>query len=736
MIGKGVAPGRGSGRDARVAGGGMRNLLGRLHARPGGELTRIAAFWQAPALPDDKHARVAALYRTMTDPRAARSAWDRLAGRDRELVRLLAIGDAGDGAATLAELADRLGVSEADARQTATSLYRVGILAREGDDDPLPVGATARLFLPRELALLFRRVQDEIDAGDLADTPLRALAALLDDAEIEDAAVAWGVRVLPGLRARADLTQQLLRRVGDAERLAAVVARLRPDAARLWRLLREEPDDAAIPLADAAAAVGLGDDDPRSGERLRAALAQLESTLLVWHSYRSDGSRWLFVPSEIRTPRPAAAAELPPLAPIAAPAPPSPPWRHQDALAWDLLTLLRDIADPHAPPWPVETDPPRPRLLRLNRRLWHQGADVPPPGYLDLLISLARSENLLAEQGDDHPRLVPTAAGRPWRERTFGAQSDRLRWWWQASTEWVEGRARAEVEVWGADWRGARRKLAALLPEPAVGLEPGVWYALESVAARLAAHDPDLLGATFTAATARHASGEDARAAAIAEVVAVELATAFAWFGLVEVADLPGQPRAVRRPDETATAPADGAAGQETSVGAALAVSAEGEVELRIPSPLRVWALSAFAEPTELGRVSRYRLSADGLERALAAGFDLDQVTTFLVRQGGTPLPPSVAERLGEWARGYRRVRLRRAVLLAPDDPADVPELSRIAAEAGWPTRPLDGSLLVEIPAEDGDAEAAVADLLRARGFAPHRATAFAGDPRQRSPGA
>ena len=61
-----------------------------------------------------------------------------------------------------------------------------------------------------------RRVQDEIDAGDVSETPLRALLSLLDDRELEEAAETWGVRVVPGLRGREDLTRQILQQVGDA----------------------------------------------------------------------------------------------------------------------------------------------------------------------------------------------------------------------------------------------------------------------------------------------------------------------------------------------------------------------------------------------------------------------------------------------------------------------------------------------------------------------------------------
>ncbi len=362
----------------------MRNLLGRLNARPPDELAQIAAFWRVPVAARDRRGLVGPLYRTLTDPRAVRAAWDRLAPNERDLVRFLALNEwpEGEGPPTLAEIASRLGIPEPEARRTAVALYRAGILAREGDDDPLPVGTAPRLFLPRELALLFRRVQDEIEVGDLSGTPLRALLELLDDAELEEAAQLWGLRVIPGLRARTDLTEQLLRQVGDAERVAAVVAKRRRDAARIWERVRDAPDGAPVPLPGAAAAAGLDadGDDPRMGQRLRAALAELETSLLVWHTYRPDGSRWLFVPVEIRSPRPPA-ADVPPLAIVAAPTVEPPPWRHPDALAWDLLTLLREVAAGDAFPWSGddEADLPRSWLRRVNARLWHRGEELPPP---------------------------------------------------------------------------------------------------------------------------------------------------------------------------------------------------------------------------------------------------------------------------------------------------------------------------------------------------------------------
>src|SRR5690606_26884227 len=160
-------------RSSALARIGTRNLLGRLNARSPEELARIAAAWSVPLTGADRLGHVSRLYRALTDPRTVRDCWDRLPEDERAMVRLLAVSE--ETALTLPELATHLGISEAEARQIAVRLYHKAIIAREGDDEPLPVGVLPRLFLPRELTSLFRRVQDEIEAGDVSGTPLRAL---------------------------------------------------------------------------------------------------------------------------------------------------------------------------------------------------------------------------------------------------------------------------------------------------------------------------------------------------------------------------------------------------------------------------------------------------------------------------------------------------------------------------------------------------------------------------------
>ncbi len=708
----------------------MRNLLGRLNTRPPDDLARIAGFWGIPLPTGEgtRHRQVGALYRAMTDPRAVRDAWDALDEPQRAVVRNLVLGK--ERAVSLADIAVLLGTDEAEARKVATVLYRIGILTRDGDDASMPVGAAPQLFIPRELAQGFRRLQDEIEAGDLSKTPLRALLELLDDAEMEEAASLWGIRVIPGLRRRDDLARQVLQQVADPARVKNVASKRGPIAARIWARIRGEREHGGLALAEVAGAAGLDPAKARDAAQLRHALAELEGALLVWHTYRPDGSRWLFVPAELESDRAGEPMVIPTPEQVAPERVTPFPWRHPDSLAWDVLTLVREVTLASAPRPEQPDAAPRPWLRHVNRLLWNRGEDTPPSGYLTYLLSLASTVGLLNRRAQEEGPLYELAPGfRAWRDRTFADQTAKLRDVWLGATDWIEGRGRTELEVWGADWRGFRLRLRAIFDE-LVPTTPGTeaWYLLTEVAEWAAARDPDLLGATFTAATARREdpSGDanERRRAAVTDAVIAECETGFFWTSTIEFASVRGRGRALRvrrrRAEGGNIVPFPTPGGASSS---ALTVTDTGEIDLLRPSPLLVWSLSAFATNESLGETSRYRLSPDSLARALSAGFDLEQITAFVSRQSGEPLPPDLAAQLEAWTRGYRRVRVRRAFMLTPDDQGAVEDLKRALTLAGGSLQGVgDGRLLVELPdatAPDDEGTTALIAILRAAGFTP-----------------
>jgi hypothetical protein len=678
----------------------------------------MADSWAVPAMGENKSDVVAALYRGMTDPRAMRDLWQHFTPQERSLAAFLADVADQERPPTVADLATVLDVDVGEARAVATRLYRLGVLAREGDDDPLPVGEEPRLLMPREVAVNVRRVQDEIAAGDLAGSPLRVLIELMDDSELESASRAWGAPVLPGVASRSEVASRVLRSVADPRRLARVVSRRSRDAAAIWQEMRRA--EAPQPLAEILERVGLAGTQSQTVARQRAALADLESALLVWHTYHRDGSRWLFMPHEIREPGQQEPQALPPLVPAVGE---KPRWRPPYALAWDLLTILRFISGPQAPPW--LRNEPAPRWLRRVAAplLWYGARDDLPTGYLDLLQVLGLEEGIfLADESAQPLRIVPGPNARAARQLSFPDLQERLRGRWLRLPAWVEGDAASIVDVRGADWRGMRPRLLAALRQAELEIPQGDWVTLESLAGWVAAVQPGLVGSSFRAATARMAGEvigdtppEDARTEALADIVAFEVAGPCVWFGLAAIADLPGTPRAVQL-RVTAGMGAQPAPALERG----LEIAVSGEIALHEPTPERVWALSAFAELVGLGETSRYRLTSQSVAAALTAGVRQDQITGYLERSSGASLPSPVAASLTEWVQRLRVVRLEAATVLDLDDRTARDQLGRFLRREAWEVSDLgERQLLIRGSAGMANQDDALRQAIERAGFMP-----------------
>lgn len=206
--------------------------------------------------------------------------------------------------------------------------------------------------------------------------------------------------------------------------------------------------------------------------------------------------------------------------------------------------------------------------------------------------------------------------------------------------------------------------------------------------------------------------------AALGDVIGVELGGPFVWFGLTEIADAPGRPRAVRLTESGAALAArkdlpfveDPAEGE-----APLRIDPSGEIALQAPSPERVWALSAFAEQVDLGAVSHYRLTSGSIAAALAAGIERGQIAAFLERAGRRPLPTAIADSLERLERAVRRVWMRRAVILAVDDDTERESLLSLLAEGGWQAEPLGERRVLVTLSAPGAPEAAESDSDEAR---------------------
>lgn len=695
----------------------MRNLLGRLLQRSPAELERIAAAWSVELTGHDRHSDVSFLYRTMTDVWAARDVWERVSPTGQRLVRAL---DEHDGAACApADVATEAGVSLDEARPELQRLYDLGLISAEDGRADGASDAERAVFLPREMGLMIERVEAERAAAVRWDAPLGELLATVPYPELEAAATAWGARVIPAMHARGELVGLVQDQLSRPDRVSRLVATLSPAARNVWARLRTA--GGSLPLDELLAPA----DVPL--QTRRRILRELASPLLLWHGYDAEGARLAVVPEAILNPPPVEVEPPPDLVLVEAADIVEPEWLFPYAAAWDVLTFLREVQT-NAPRWRALAEGDPALVRRVRRRLWwadRETHDV-PTGYVPFVVGVAALAGILRE---DDGRAAPGDAAATWREHGFAAAAQRLVAAWAGAEEWIEGRERVDATLYGASWPLFRQRLIEALGD----LDEDQWYDQERFVERLLKARPDLLRQASVVSVGAAPRGaridtpgqaQDRREQILSLVTGTTLETACVWLGLIErSATLRGR-RAVLRVTPFGrwiagrrVEPALPSLGQ-----AAIAVGGGFQVLLYRPTPRRVWALSAIAELQSLDRISTWALTAEAFTRALASGLALTQVTTYLERQSGAPLPQNVAYTLGEWDRGYRRVWLRRSVLLVPEEGEESEPIVAALREAGLePELLADGriALVYDEPDAGERLYGAATRALRERGFAP-----------------
>lgn len=695
----------------------MRNLLGRLLDRSPQELDRIAEFWSVDLGGRDRFADVAALYRVMTDVWAVRDVSQALTQDSRALIAALLEADGQPREPR--ELVAQAGVAADAGVAELRRLYAAGIASVESDET---IEATTRLFMPRELAVVFERVRDETEVTGRRDAPLDELLESVSNVELEEAAGTWGARVTPGIHARAELEKLVRDHLTRPERVERLVGSLSEPARELWHALRaangDLPFDAALPS------------ERFSNSRRRAIVAELARPLLIWHSQELTNDalvRHLLVPRDVLHPVVAEPAPPPDLIVVEADAVIEPEWFFPQSAAWDLLTVLREVQQLPIR-WNDLTEPDPALVRRLRPRLWRadrESGDL-PTGYLPFIVRVGA---LLGILQNDENRAQPGPAAREWRERAFAPAQQRMVAAWAAAETWIEGLNRLELVLYGAAWPAYRGALLRALGQ----LEPDTWYEQASFIERLLRSEPDLLrqaqvGALASSQLAMQIDTrqpvESRRAQLLSLVIGTTLETACTWLNLIERS----RELTTGRPTFRLTPFGRWIVGRGPEPSAQrlgqfpFTVGANFEVLLYRPTPRRVWALGAFSELKALDRVSTYNLTAPALIRALASGVDLADIVSILERQNGGPVPQNVAYTLAEWDRGYRRIWLRRAVLLEPEEGEDNQRIAEALRDAGLDPELLpDGRILLTYDAPDAGERLfnASSRALRERGFAP-----------------
>ncbi len=698
-----------------------RNLAGRLNARSESELLRISELWQIPVTGRDRPTIAGQLYREMRDPRTVRDFWEMMSADERLIVQTLSLDDrALEPAATIPEIAKLTERETERISDIAGDLYRKGVLGRVGDDAELPVGELPRLFIPRELSSVFRRVQDEIDAGDISRTPLSALISLIDDVDVERAAEAWLPGIVTGPHTRAELSQLILTAVFQSASRAAAIGGLRGDARRIWDWMESRLPERKTGLDEMLTELKLESSRDISAQRRRSALKDLEERLLVWHSYSAAGLRQLFIPSELTQPAITNSAFIEPPDAILDSEIVSRNSAYPFAVSWDLITLVRELhSNVDEPVHDFRSGAPH-RLMEAQREFWNEGRTDGEAltGYLSFLAALGREEHVIDGGGDTS--LKPGPALQEWRSRSFAAQQTRLLWRWSELPVWSEGLALGSVAVEDALWPQFRRKVLSHLAT----LDTDRWFALDDVAAWITALDADILGPNARVATAAAVradpTGRSMSLSAPALIVAETIRSAMAWLGLVEIGE--GRDgRMVTHVMQTLASMVNAEPLSEPAphADAPFAIDETGAIAVFNPSPLRIWGLSAIAVVESFRPDVQYRLSETRFQRALRLGADRRDIVTFLETHSQKPLHPSVLAMIERWASRLRGLLMYGEIVLVPDDRRQGDGIQTLLQEAGWIVRD-DGDRLVttvETMTDLGQVAVAITNLLENAGF-------------------
>jgi predicted transcriptional regulator len=667
----------------------MRNLLGRLNARSPEDLSEIADAWQTPLVGRDRLSQISQLYRAMTRPPMVRAQWDAISQADRTMV--IALLNVGEDGATIQELSERLGLHEDDVRRAALRLYAQGIVAYEGTSATLTIGESPRLYIPTELGQTIHQILDEAREGDISQRPLQDLMGLRTESEIFEAAALWGIEYIPGITTRAEVERSLIRRITATNTRTEHIGKLGHDVRLMWERLSAVPEGTPVALDQV---LGTGND--RTLFNRRSAINELENHLLAWSMVSDDGIRALVVPIDLGNVQPSAASGAPRPKPISVVGHVA-PFRPESPVAWDLLVVLQRLFGPLATPNldPLALGPED--AASINGMTWNRGSERPPVGYIEFLIDLAVNLKLLDEPQDGASQFERTAEIREWRTRTWDEQSSRIRRIWMASPYWIDGQGRTDIEPWNVDWRGFRIKLLNHMAT----LETDTWYRSIDVAEWIVAYDPGILGAGASIGM-NHAAGGDTRSEhvrALSHMIDSLLNRVLYWMGLVHVVSPPdgtplltvsGSVRDIVRA-EAARTPASRAGSSTVSIADDLTI------RLANPDPIQVWSVLAFADTVSLGSESVFRITAERVRLAQAAGFRAEQIVQYLRRQNPNIAPADLDQRIDELSRHAQGIEITTALVIDGGSEAARRDMQGLLESNGYVLTVSGGRLVVTV---------------------------------------
>ncbi|HEU5349064.1 MAG TPA: helicase-associated domain-containing protein [Ktedonobacterales bacterium] len=309
--------------------------------------------------------------------------------------------------------------------------------------------------------------------------------------------------------------------------------------------------------------------------------------------------------------------------------------------------------------------------------------------YVELLKQQAHDLGLVVaapSTARQRSRLTPGHKLDSWARHDLVMQVRRLFRRWPTDRWWTDmpGANYREFHSFYIEVPLAREMVMRLLKR----CRAGVWYSLASFRATLQGDDPYVLRpsqrcageAGFKLAEELHEHWE----ATDGEIITGMFRSTLYDLGMVALGyerDVVPAANELVNPDSFMLTElgAEVLAGEQSASemfsSRALVVQPNFQVLLMEPYMPAIYWLVRFASLDQMGRVSRFTLTREALQRGMADGTTIDDVLRFLQTHSHKSLPQNVIYTLRDWARQSREAALPRIMLLEVSDEALAGEL-------------------------------------------------------------
>lgn len=718
----------------------MKSLGVLLQQRSLPQLQTIAALWGAPPPTGDDVLR---LERLMRDTLAARTVWQNLGADERTLLQAI-VGPAARNWCPVEALPLRVTLAPAACESAYAHLCQAFIvyedLAKMQGDELVgqrvafygytharsvqtPIVERAIAYVPTEISTTLYATGRELGflQSDRTTHTLDELLMPFRQGDLDQIGRRFGLTVQTYC-SRNEVRAVIAENVSQAEAVRYALTQLSPPLGDLYEWLIARGGRATTDEVQRR----MGWDMPT----LLGALRTFEDYAIAFDVF-SEGQRVIFIPARTFDNLRRAHARPPVEAPRSEQPTPRSVRPADSVLLWDIAAFVAGVVQHDLELTRAQALPKRAaqRLLPLLNNEWTRESDEAGYRYLAQLQGEALDLGLVQiTTAEDRARLDLGVKLDLWAGQDVRMQTLRILRRWPHNRAWHD-QVGTHYAGWMAkelDLLAAREALLGVLRQ----CEPGVWYNVPALLQKVQDGDPFVLrpkqrssgngGFKMADDIRAHWDGTDG------ELLCGMLKSTLYELGIVALgydSDALPPTRAERNPDAICLTEL-GAEVLKGDLGLAplptehpLVVQPNFEILLLEPHMGALYWLLRCAEPEQLGRASRFKVTREALLRSMNDGTNLEDIIAYLARHSPKELPQNVLYTMRDWSRQYKETRLSRVVLIEVDDEELATELCASVKLRDLGLRRV-GPLA--LAATDGAGVRAVRRAIERAGYAAH----------------